>query len=199
MFPPIAGIVVFAPGIIKLLYQHGEFTSADTVATADVMRVYTFGLVGQVLVSVAMLPFFAAHKKLWAPLCCVFVGLAADVVVALAFVQVWGAQAIVLGNAVGIVTIGVLLLVATNRYLVSLHLRDLGIGTLRVCAIAAVAGVLARLIVAPSLLSAHNVVMTSVGLLLTLGLYLGIGRTLRVPELEPVLDLLHRRKKAAAA
>jgi len=44
IIPATVGLFVLAQPIVALVFQHGEFTSADTVATAQLLRFYLFGL-----------------------------------------------------------------------------------------------------------------------------------------------------------
>ena len=59
ILPAIVWLVAFAPQIIETLYRHGEFNRGDVTATAGIMRIYAVGLIGQAVVSVAVLAFFA--------------------------------------------------------------------------------------------------------------------------------------------
>src|SRR6185312_16735058 len=40
IFVAVAYLVVFAPDIVHVLLEHGEFTAADTTAVSGIMRVY---------------------------------------------------------------------------------------------------------------------------------------------------------------
>ena len=46
ILPASIGLMVLAEPICRLLYERGEFTDTDTVATANVLFVYAFGLCG---------------------------------------------------------------------------------------------------------------------------------------------------------
>ncbi len=62
-----AYLIAFAPQLVALLLQHGEFTAADTAATAAVMRVYALGLTGHALVGVLSRAFFTGEQRLLVP------------------------------------------------------------------------------------------------------------------------------------
>ncbi|MGH3239087.1 MAG: lipid II flippase MurJ, partial [Spirillospora sp.] len=62
-----AFLVAYAPLVIKVLFEHGEFTAADTRSTASVMRVYALGLWGQMAVGLAARAFFAGRRPPWRP------------------------------------------------------------------------------------------------------------------------------------
>jgi putative peptidoglycan lipid II flippase len=52
---------------VRLLFQRGAFGLADTAATAEVMRLYSLGLVGQVLIVVGALVHFSRRGATWVP------------------------------------------------------------------------------------------------------------------------------------
>lgn len=66
ILPATAGLFALAVPIVALLFEHGEFTSADTATTALVLRVYLIGLpfaaVDQMLVFASY-----ARKDTWRP------------------------------------------------------------------------------------------------------------------------------------
>ncbi|CAM5725585.1 Putative peptidoglycan lipid II flippase OS=Streptomyces albaduncus OX=68172 GN=FHS32_000289 PE=4 SV=1 [Streptomyces griseoloalbus] len=57
-------------------FQRGAFTASDTAATADVMRVYALGLLGQTLVGALVRCYFSAGSARWYPLGVMGVGIA---------------------------------------------------------------------------------------------------------------------------
>ena len=105
-----AYIIAFAEPIIRLLFQHGEFTAADTTATAGIMRVYAFGLLGQSAVGVLVRSYFSRNGSTWYPAAVMAAGLAATAAISLALLPVWGGPAIAAGNAAGITLTAALLL-----------------------------------------------------------------------------------------
>src|SRR5437016_4519154 len=50
--PSAVGLIILAEPIIGLIYQHGRFTSAATIQTAEALRFYAIGLVGYSAVKV---------------------------------------------------------------------------------------------------------------------------------------------------
>ena len=105
-----AYLIAFAPLIIRLLFQHGEFTAHDTAATAAIMRVYSLGLLGQAAVGVLSRSYFSHRGPIWYPALVMAAGLAATAVVSVALLPMWHGMAIAAGNAAGItVTAGLML------------------------------------------------------------------------------------------
>jgi putative peptidoglycan lipid II flippase len=66
ILPATAGLFALAPVIIGLLFEHGRFTSADTIMTALVLRVY---LIGMPFAAADQMLVFAsyARKNTWHP------------------------------------------------------------------------------------------------------------------------------------
>jgi putative peptidoglycan lipid II flippase len=57
--PAMAGLLVLATPIIRLLLEHGRFTPSDTAATASALRYYAIGLVGYSAVRIVSPIFYA--------------------------------------------------------------------------------------------------------------------------------------------
>jgi putative peptidoglycan lipid II flippase len=194
ILPAIVWLVAFAPQIIGVLYRHGEFTHADASETASIMRIYSLGLVGQVVVSVSVLAFFATRSRLWFPVSAALAGLAVDAIVGVAFLGPLDAKSLALGNALGIMTMGAVLIVGIHRTIEPLGLRSLSLGTLELVAVASAAGAVAWGVAAQIPAGVGALVQMSVGGLLVVTLYMLLGRAFRVREMEPVFELLRRRR-----
>jgi putative peptidoglycan lipid II flippase len=61
--PATIGLLVLAEPIVALLYQRGQFTSADTAATAAALMFYAPGLVGYSAVKIASPTFYALRDS----------------------------------------------------------------------------------------------------------------------------------------
>lgn len=97
-----AFLIAFAPAVIRLLFEHGEFTSADTSGTASILRVYALGLWGQSAVGLAARAFFAQKRPTWRPAVFLAVGLALTAAIGSAFAATAGTPALAAANAAGI-------------------------------------------------------------------------------------------------
>lgn len=105
-----AYVIACAPQIVQTLFQRGAFDAADTAATAEVMRVYALGLLGQSLVGALIRPYFSAARPTWYPVAAMAAGLGLTAVADATAVTAWGAYGIAAGNAAGISLTAVLLL-----------------------------------------------------------------------------------------
>ena len=57
--PATVGLIVLATPIVRVMYEHGKFTAADTVATAGALQLYAIGLVGYSIVRIVSPVFYA--------------------------------------------------------------------------------------------------------------------------------------------
>ncbi|MEU7056150.1 lipid II flippase MurJ [Streptomyces sp. NPDC046197] len=103
-------VIACAPQMIELLFQRGAFTASDTAATADVMRVYSFGLLGQTLVGALVRSYFSAGRPSWYPVGAMTAGVAVTSWVGAATVGTWGVSGIAAANALGITFTAALML-----------------------------------------------------------------------------------------
>ncbi len=65
--PAASGLCALAPDLIRVIYEHGKFTSADTAQTAAALRAYTVGLAGYAAIKV-LVPCFNALNQPRVPL-----------------------------------------------------------------------------------------------------------------------------------
>ncbi|MEU8926718.1 lipid II flippase MurJ [Kitasatospora sp. NPDC048545] len=122
-----AFLMACAPSVVSLLFERGAFGPGDTAATADVIRVYSFGLPAQALIGVMIRPYFSlrpvvrraddpgtddGRRRLldWYPAAVMVLGLGITVVTGLLATPGFGALGLAAGNAAGITTAAALLL-----------------------------------------------------------------------------------------
>ncbi|WUH98941.1 hypothetical protein OHR68_36425 [Spirillospora sp. NBC_00431] len=118
-----AFLVACAPLVIKVLFEHGAFTAADTRSTASVMRVYALGLWGQMAVGLAARAFFARRRPPWRPAAVLFAGLVVTAVIGGGFAASGGTVALAAANAAGITLAAVLLLAGLRAGVAPVSLR----------------------------------------------------------------------------
>ncbi|QKW07425.1 polysaccharide biosynthesis C-terminal domain-containing protein [Streptomyces sp. NA04227] len=191
-----AAVLATAPQLVQLLFQRGAFTSADTAATAGVMRVYAAGLLGHTMVGALVRAYFSGGRRAWYPLVAMGAGALVTAVLGAFAVGPWGVRGIAAANAVGITLSAVLLLYGARRA-VALRLGAVSatlLGPLLGAAVAAVAGLACARLVGPAspllTLGLCLPLVTGVFLLVT-GSFLGSsGATeLRLPRLSQILPL----------
>ncbi|MEW1867345.1 lipid II flippase MurJ [Streptomyces caelestis] len=106
----MCAVIACAPQMIELLFQRGAFTAADSAATANVMRVYALGLLGQTLVGALVRCYFSAGRPSWYPLGVMAAGVVVTSLIGAVTVGRWGVAGIAAANAFGITVTAVLLL-----------------------------------------------------------------------------------------
>ncbi|MFG2356063.1 murein biosynthesis integral membrane protein MurJ [Streptomyces sp. NPDC048521] len=118
-----AAVVSCAPQLIGLLFERGAFTPEDTAATADVMRVYALGLLGQTLTGVLVRSYFSAGRATWYPVAAMAAGIVATCCAGAWTVGPWGVTGIAAANAAGITVTAVLLLAGMGHRSVPVRTR----------------------------------------------------------------------------
>ena len=96
-----AFLAAFAPEVVGVLFERGAFTLADTAATASILRVYVWGLLGQALLDIVCRSLFS-ERATRVPAVAMVLGVLATGALAVLGAPVWGATAIAAANAVGI-------------------------------------------------------------------------------------------------
>ncbi|WP_123976865.1 murein biosynthesis integral membrane protein MurJ [Streptomyces sp. Ag109_O5-1] len=118
-----AVVVACAPQVIRILFQRGAFTPADTGATAGVMRVYALGLLGQTLVGVLVRSYFSAGRATWYPVGAMASGIVVTSWIGVLTVGPYGVVGIAAANATGITATAALLLAGMGRRSVPIRTR----------------------------------------------------------------------------
>ncbi|MFE3016330.1 murein biosynthesis integral membrane protein MurJ [Streptomyces sp. NPDC059256] len=195
----LAGLVVllgtalilgYAPQIIEVLFQRGQFDAADTATTATVMRVYAAGLLGHTLVGALGRPFFSSGRPTWYPAAAMAAGLLVTVAAGTVAVGPWGVYGIAAANAAGITTTALLLLHGLGTRVVSIHVPAISLALARLAVAAVTAALAGRL---ASSLTPHPLTALAVGCLLVPAVFTVTGLAVRAPEVVHLLALTRQR------
>lgn len=166
-----AYLIAFAEPIVQALFERGAFTTADTTATAGIMRVYALGLLGQAAIGVLGRSYFSFGHPIWYPALTMAAGLALTAVVSVLLVPVWRANAIAAGNAAGITLTAVLMLGGLRRRVAAVSMTAVGTAVGRLVAVSA-ATCLAGLGLARLMAGAPAPVTAATGLVAVTGVFL---------------------------
>jgi putative peptidoglycan lipid II flippase len=98
--PATLGLIVLSEPVVRLLFEHGAFTAADTVATARALMWLALGLPAHVLVK-ALSPAFFARGDTLTPLFAALKGFVVAIVLAVILGHVYGAGGIAASIALG--------------------------------------------------------------------------------------------------
>ncbi|MEU3204341.1 lipid II flippase MurJ [Streptomyces cyaneofuscatus] len=185
-----AVVLGYAPQIIEVLFQRGAFDTADTEATAQVMRVYAAGLLGHCLVGALSRPFFSSGRPTWFPAFAMGTGLLVTMGAGYALTYRFGVAGIATANAVGISTTALLLLMGLGTRVVPIRARAVALSLGRLAGAALVAGAAGW---AAAQLVPDAVLSLAAGCVLVPAVFFLTGLALRSPEVVSLLALIRRR------
>src|SRR5688500_12211083 len=97
--PATVGLIILAPQIVAVIFEHGEFTRADTLATAAALQLYAIGLVGYSIVRIIS-PTFYALQRSRVPVMVSAGSVVVNVALNLALVRVMGYRGLALGTSI---------------------------------------------------------------------------------------------------
>ncbi|MER2519816.1 MAG: murein biosynthesis integral membrane protein MurJ [Bdellovibrionales bacterium] len=99
--PATVGLIVAPEPIIKVLFEHGRFTHADTIETARTLAAYAVGIPGFLLVKVFASCFFA-RQNVALPVKVALIAMVVNVVGSLVLVRLFEHAGIALANSLAI-------------------------------------------------------------------------------------------------
>lgn len=97
--PATVGLIVLAQPIVALIFQHGNFSAADTEATAAALQFYALGLVGYSVVRIVSPTFYALHMSR-VPVAASMSSVVANVALNISLVQAIGFRGLALGTSI---------------------------------------------------------------------------------------------------
>lgn len=112
--PATIGLALAAQPIIQTLFEHGQFTHADTVATAETLAAYSLGIPAFLLVKAFAAGFFARHDTA-TPVKVAFVAMAVNVIASLLLLGLLKHVGIALANSLAVWTNAILLFIMLRR------------------------------------------------------------------------------------
>jgi putative peptidoglycan lipid II flippase len=98
--PATLGLIVLGKPIVRMLFEHGAFTAADTRAVAQAMMWLALGLPAHVLVK-ALSPAFFAREDTLTPLLATLKGLAVAILLSVGLGQLFGVDGVPASIALG--------------------------------------------------------------------------------------------------
>src|SRR5436190_14578335 len=114
--PATAGLAALATPIVKLIYEHGRFTPADTAATAGALICYAPGLVGYSFVKLISPAFYALGSSR-IPVIASATSVAVNIGVNLVLIQTLGHRGLALGTAIAALCNAAILFGLLRRHL----------------------------------------------------------------------------------
>jgi putative peptidoglycan lipid II flippase len=188
-----AYIIAFSTPIIRLLFEHGAFTTQDTNATSAIMRVYAFGLLGQAAVVVLSRSYYSAGRSIWYPALVMSAGLGATALIGVVLLPLWQGMAIAAGNAVGITLTAGLLLKGLRTRGMWISMSAVARSMVRLVLLASVAGAAGWLATQP-LAELPTVVTLLAGGLVVGAVFLLLAALTGVEEMRPLVAWTMQRR-----
>jgi putative peptidoglycan lipid II flippase len=202
--PTAVALWVLAEPVLRVIYQHGAFTAADTLATAEALRYLSLGLFAYSVIKVVA-PVFYAVRRARVPVIATVIAVVGGVVWNLALHPRFGYRALALGTSVTAVVNMMVLLVAFTRSYGGLWRPEVVLGLCRVAVAAVVSGLgmwaALHLLMGKSATSA-GITATSTGWMLAVlsiagavgvAIYLGLCWLMGVGEVREAGQALQRR------
>jgi putative peptidoglycan lipid II flippase len=201
--PATVGLMVLGVPIVRVIFEHGIFTPADTLATAAALQFYAIGLVGYSVVRITS-PMFYAFGRNRTPVVVSVVTVLVNAALNYQLVQVIGYRGLALGTS-----IAALFNAGTLLYLLRLQLHGLNGGQLfssvariTLASLAMGAAALAAIRGLETWLPGSGELMQIVRLALTIGFALavlaGSAWVLRIREFNQGVALVKRRLRRSA-
>jgi putative peptidoglycan lipid II flippase len=196
--PATVGLMVLARPIVRVIFEHGAFTAADTTATASALEYYALGLVGYSVVRIASPSFYALGQNR-TPVMISMATMAANVVLSLVLVRLLGYRGLALGTSLAALFNALALLVFLRRQLAGLDERRVLGSLAKIVAASSAMGVTASIVegVLSTAVPGASVLTQSLRLAVTIGASLGVlavaAYALRIREFHDAVGLVRRR------
>jgi putative peptidoglycan lipid II flippase len=196
--PATVGLMVLATPIVRVIFEHGAFTAADTAATASALEYYALGLLGYSVVRIAS-PIFYALGRNRTPVMVSIATVIANVVLNLIFVSFFGYRGLALGTSIAALFNAATLFVLLRNHLNGIEGARIGRSFVKIAVAAAIMGGVAyavdRLLMGA--MPGSRVLVQAARLLLTIGSALGVlaaaAYLLRIREFHDGLSLVLRK------
>jgi putative peptidoglycan lipid II flippase len=124
--PATLGLIALAVPIVALIFERGQFTSADTVATARALQFYALGLVGYSVVRIVSPAFYALHKSR-IPVVASIASVIVNVVLNMMLVRLMGFAGLALGTSIAAIFNAAIQLVMLRRELGGIQARRIAV------------------------------------------------------------------------
>jgi putative peptidoglycan lipid II flippase len=201
--PATIGLIVLARPIVAVIFEHGNFTAADTIATAAALQLYAIGLIGYSVVRIISPTFYAVGRSR-IPVMVSAGSVAVNVVLNVALVRAMGYRGLALGTSITAIVNASVQLVLLRREIHGLEGSRIAASLARVAAASAVMGAVTWGVHMAMLdaLPGSTLTLQVLRLLVTIGVSLaalaGVAQLLRIREFAEARDLVLGRLKRMA-
>ncbi|MGH9220892.1 MAG: murein biosynthesis integral membrane protein MurJ [Vicinamibacterales bacterium] len=201
--PATVGLIVLARPIVAVIFEHGEFTAADTLATAAALQLYAVGLVGYSVVRIVSPTFYALHRSR-VPVMVSAGSVLMNVALNLALVRVMGYRGLALGTSITAIVNATVQVWLLRREINGLDEARMAASLARVLVAAAVMGAIAVTAQAglervwPGDSLALQGLRLLITILVSMGTLIAAAQVLRIREYGEARDLVIGRLRRMA-
>ncbi|MCW5208761.1 murein biosynthesis integral membrane protein MurJ, partial [Desulfobulbus sp. US1] len=195
--PATVGLILLSQPIIRLIFEHGAFTAADTLQTAQALTCYAYGLFAYSAVKI-MVPVFYALKDTKYPVIASFLAVTANIIFITLTIDILTFRSIALSTSCSMGLNFLFLGTVLYRKLTGFSLGYLGQGVLKIllASMAMGLGVIGLKQVLQPLLSG-GIPLQLVGVFTAIGvaalLYGVVLHLLKLPEFDEVTGKIRQR------
>lgn len=143
--PATVGLVVLGVPIVRVIFERGAFTPADTIATAAALQLYAVGLVGYSIVRIAS-PVFYALGRSRIPVAVSAIAVIVNAIASILLVRAMGYAGLALGTSLAALFNATALFVLLRRHVGGMNGRRLAGSAARIAVASAVMGAAALML-----------------------------------------------------
>jgi putative peptidoglycan lipid II flippase len=202
--PATVGLIVLARPIVAVIFERGQFTAADTIATAAALQLYAIGLVGYSIVRIISPTFYALGRSR-VPVIVSAGSVIVNIVLNVTLVREFGYRGLALGTSITAILNASLQLFLLRREIQSLNGSRIAASFARVVVASAVMGAvtwgahstMVDVLPGATLLAQVSRLLVTIGIsLVTL---VAMAQLLRIQEYGEARDLVVGRLKRMAS
>jgi putative peptidoglycan lipid II flippase len=198
--PATIGLIVLARPIVEVIFEHGSFTAADTMATAAALQLYAIGLVGYSVVRIISPTFYAVGRSR-IPVIVSAGSVIVNVILNVALVRVLGYRGLALGTSITAIINASVQLFLLRREIHGLDGSRMAASLVRVLAASAVMGAVTwaahafTLGVLPGEALSLQMIRLLITIVVSLAALAAVAQLLRIQEFGEARDLVIGRLK----
>ena len=198
--PATVGLIVLAVPIVSVIFEHGQFTSSDTINTAAALQLYAIGLIGYSIVRIISPTFYALGRSR-VPVMVSAASVLVNIVLNVMLVQSLGYRGLALGTSITAIINASVQLFLLRRELHGMEGTRIAKSFARVIVASAMMGVVTwityqlMLGALPGSSLATQIVRLAVTIGTSLAALAGVAQVLRIAEFGEARDLVLRRLK----
>jgi len=201
--PATIGLVVLARPIVAVIFQHGNFTAADTIATAAALQLYAIGLIGYSIVRIISPTFYALGRSR-IPVMVSAGSVLVNILLNVTLVRILGYRGLALGTSITAIVNASVQLFLLRRELHGMEGSRIAASFARVIIASAVMGAvtwgthLLMLGVLPGAALAVQMIRLLITIAMSLASLAAVAQLLRIQEFAEARDMVLGRLKRMA-